>query len=180
MTAHNRFLPAPSVLRALRAIGLGVLVASCGGGGGTGPTVVPTPTPVPAPVPEILSQGNGTDICGPCGLWLYFTARAPGRVVITVNYTHPDNTFYLWLGPGHCTYEQALANQCSWSSTSSTGPNPRTLSQSVVAGEYTLVLDNRTDREERVSYQVVYTPIAGTTAARTPQPRGVFPGPPSR
>jgi hypothetical protein len=131
-------------------------------------------------VPEIVSQGNGTDICGQCGSWLYFTARAPGSVVITVNYTLPDSTFYLWLAPGHCTYEQSVAQQCPWSSTSFTGPNPRTLSQSVVAGEYTLVLDNRNNREERVSYQVVYTPIAGTTAAGTVQVRGVFPGPSSR
>lgn len=142
------------------AIGLATVAVSCGGGNTT-PTVA-TPIPVSAPAPELVAQGDGLSVCPGCGRWLYFNLRTAGRVVITVDYTFSDTPMALWLATGHCTYEMSEADQCKWTATSFAGAKPRTLSQSLVAGEFTLVIDNRGPRAETVSFQVVFTPQPGT------------------
>jgi hypothetical protein len=55
---------------------------------------------------------------------------------------------WIWLATGHCTYEMSVAQQCSWTVTSRTTEKPRKFTVSLVAGEHTLVMDNRGTRSE--------------------------------
>ena len=156
----------PSLSVAAGAIA--VVLTACGGSSSS-PTTQPTPTPRPAPTPELVSQG-GAAVCGACGYWFYFTLRTAGTVTITVDYTYPDSTVWLWLATGHCTYEMSEAGQCSWTANSRSTEKPRKLTLSLVAGEYTLVLDNRTDRNEAMSFQVAFTASASAASRQTAMP----------
>jgi hypothetical protein len=99
-------------------------------------------------------------------LWLYFNLRSAGSVVVTTSYTYSASPLRVWLGPGHCTYELSIANQCpTWYIRSFSGENPRVVSQSLAAGEYTVVLENFSGRAELVSFQVVFTSYSGTSAS---------------
>jgi hypothetical protein len=128
-----------------------------------------------------VAQGGGVPICPECGHWLYFTLRTAGSVTITVDHTYPDTLLGVWVAPGHCTYQMSEARQCSWVVRSFVGEKPRRVVQSFSGGEHTLVIDNVGTHDESVSYQVVFTALASTTAA-TPMAiaRGGPHGPPAR
>jgi hypothetical protein len=123
---------------------------------------VPTPTPL---VPEIVAQGTGVRVCSECGEWIYFSLRTAGIVTITVDYTFPDTNPAIWVAPGHCTYEMAVATQCSWVVKSFINEKPGKIVQSLSAGEQTLVIDNPGTHEETVSYQVVLNARSSTAQA---------------
>ena len=141
----------------LAAVAVVALIQSCGGSSSpSAPT--PTPTPTPAPQPQVVSQGTGVAVCRYCGSWYYFSLPSAGAVVITVDYSFSDTVLWLYIAPGHCTYEMSRAGQCSWTVTSSPGQKPMKASMNLGAGEYTFVIDNFGTQDETVSFQVVFTP----------------------
>jgi hypothetical protein len=170
------------MMRLLCSVTVSVMAATlmaCGGSG-SGPTGQATPAPTPRPpVPEVIAQGTGVQICPECGYWLYFSAQTGGTVDITVDYTYPDTSLGLWLAPGHCSFEMSQARQCSWIVTSFVKEKPRRVIQTLSAGEHTLVLDNVTKNPETVSYQVVFTSRAATTAQASPAAQGQLSASPS-
>jgi hypothetical protein len=105
-------------------------------------------------------QGTGIRVCQDCARWYYFALPKAGTIVATVDYSFSDSDLWLYLAPGHCTYEMSEAHQCSWTISSSPGQKPMKISMTLEAGEYTFVIANYGNHDETVSFQVVFTPSA--------------------
>jgi hypothetical protein len=148
-----------------------VLAVMLGGCGGDPPPPPPPPpaTPTPPPPPSVVTSGQGPLEFDALVRVPFDTTRA-GSIDVTVNWTDPANSLLVIVTNGACSFDQLLADQCPRISTSFiSAPKPRTISlASRPAGPYTLFIGNLGPGDESISYQVVLSPTAASTAAARP------------
>ena len=152
----------------LAGTALAASLAACGGS--SSPTA-PTPTPVPTPPPpQVVAQGSDTLEAEFTGRLPFTTTRA-GNVEATVDWTYATNDVDVALVQGDCSFEQAVAQQCTVLaiSVSTTAKPEKITASNAAAGTYTLFIENTGPGDESVAFQVVLTP---TTAAAPPSASG--------
>lgn len=150
----------------LLSAALAASLAACGGGSSpTTPTPTPTPVPTPPP-PQVVAQGSDTLEAEFTGRLAFTTTRA-GMLEATVDWTYATNDVDVALVQGDCSFEQAVAQQCTVLafSVSTTAKPEKITASNAAAGTYTLFIENTGPGDESVAFQVVLTP---TTAAAPP------------
>jgi hypothetical protein len=129
---------------------------------------MPSPTPTPAAaVKTVVKEASIGSLPVDFVAGQYFSTPATGTIDVTVNWTFAENTIYVWLAKGQCTFEQFDADTCQYVTQSLTSrPKPRILSvPGAAAGTYTLIVGNIGPQDEAVSYQVVLTSASGASAS---------------
>jgi hypothetical protein len=137
------------------------------GSGPAGATCPTTPPPPPASVKTVVVQASIASLPVDYVAGRSFSTSGTGTVDVTVDWTFAENTIYVWLAKGQCTYEQFDADTCQYVTQSLTSrPKPRILSMpGAAAGTYTLIVGNVGPRDEAVSYQVVLTSASGASTS---------------
>jgi hypothetical protein len=141
------------------ALLLGAIVALSACGGPTAPSSDPSPTPSPTAVQTVVMQASIDSLPVDYVAGQYFSTSAAGTLDVTVDWTFTEDTLYVWLAKGQCTFEQFGSDACEYL-TQSLAPRPKPGVLSVpglAAGPYTLIVGNLGPRDESVSYQVVLT-----------------------
>ncbi len=152
----------------LGPIGICGILALPGCGGSDKVTTPPTPTPTPGPVRSLVTRGTAM-ISGPDDRFTYFravpfTTQVAGTVEITVDWTFPTNTLWIFVSSGVCTVQQfqscpGAGCECPFLVSSETStPKPRVLTlPSTAAGSRSLFIWNLGPREESVDFQIYLT-----------------------
>ncbi len=159
-------------------------LGGCGDGGTTPPTPVPTPTP--APVRAVVAQGSFR-ISEPGSDHTHYNdasinTAATGTLDITVDWTYPTNTLWMYVAEGNCTDFSNLdcpggpTCGCRFSVTSQVEtPKPRVLTAANASpGVRTLIVWNLGPKEESVSYQAVLTTTVAGVAASASTPTALY------
>lgn len=157
-------------------MGAVVALSACG----TSPTEpkIASPPPPPASVKTVVMEGSIASLPVDYVAGQYFSTTAAGTIDVTVDWTFTENTIYVWLAKGKCTFEQFDAGACEYATTSfASRPKPRVLSvPGAAAGTYTLIIGNLGPRDEATSYQVVLTSAsAASTSAHGSKSSGQAP-----
>ena len=149
----------------LGPIGICGILALPGCGGSDKVTTQPTPTPTPAPVRSLVTSGTRT-ISGPDDKFTYFrtitfTTPIPGTLEVTVDWTYPTNTLWMFVSSAVCTGQQfqscpGAGCECPFLVSSQTStPKPRVLNiPNTTAGSRSLFIWNLGPREESVDFQI--------------------------
>ncbi len=145
------------------ALGAVLALAACGGA--SDPSPQPSLTPTPAPVKAVLMEASINSLPVDYVAGRYFTTSRTGTIDVTVDWTFPEDTIFVWVAKGQCTFEQFDAETCQYATESlATRPKPRLLSvPSAPAGTYTLIVGNLGPRDESVAFQVVQTSVSGAS-----------------
>ena len=156
-----------------------VALSACGESGSTtGSSSVVTTTPPPAPVKTVVTEGSIDSLPMNFASGRYFSTSATGTIDLTVDWTYTEDTIYVWLAKGQCTFEQFDAGTCNFLTSSLTrGAKPRLLSvPSAAAGTYTLIIGNLGPRDEAAAYQVVLTSVSGASMSTRDLSSSQLPG----
>ena len=176
MNARTGFKHRASALLPRMAVVISaVILSACGNYTlPTRTTVTPSPTPTPPGPPSVIAQGSG-------GLGVFYLAEIPlattttGRLDVTVDWTFTTNDVDIYLTRGGCSFEQFLAADCSFVTYSeSPSAKPERISApGSPPDRYTLWIGNLGPSTESVSYQVVLSPSASSTASAVMGSRAV-------
>ena len=81
----------------------------------------------------------------------------------TVNYTHDDSNMTVFIAVGPCSFNQFVADQCTFAAEGFFGRPLKVSATGQTAGAYTLVIVNRGPNDEQIAFQVVFTAQAAAT-----------------
>jgi hypothetical protein len=145
----------------LAAVGLVMALTACGDDeSNTTPTTIPTTTTTTTPPPTSITLIRGTELIPKPQLFIRdLVVEEPGRLDITVEYTHQENWILFWLTDRKCSRQMFDNDACSYLTKSIEGSSPRTGTvPSVEPGTYTFFIANDGPLDDYVTYSIELTP----------------------
>src|SRR3972149_1050931 len=125
------------------SIATALLVSACGDDGS--PTSS-SPPPPPPPVTSVVLDTGGLLRTG-FAAFIRFQTNARGGLETNVDWTHRNNTVFIWLAKGNCRPRQFFDGECDLRITSTPlneVNKPRRLTlPNADSGQYTLIVFNR-------------------------------------
>ena len=122
-------------------------------------TTVITPTPVPtATAPSCPQTTLLTGAVPFASKTVGFTslfAKAAGRLDLTLDWTHAENTMAIAVVDGACNPDYFVAGRCRVLLKVTPPPKPVKGSVAVAAGEYSLAIQNDGRLEDRITYTAI-------------------------
>ena len=148
-----------AMLKRAGLVGVLTLTGASCGGSSTATTPTPQTPPPPPPVTQTITAG-AYSATAHFSRFINFVTPAAGKVNITISWGNASDTLWLELSANQCTNDQVVAGTCPfiYSDRISVPVAQKTMvMNSLPAGTYMIIIDNRGPSDENVSYEVDLT-----------------------